>query len=362
MKQKLSIILVFLYNGIAFAQKPEKYANFIQTDTAIKWAALYDSYVNLTPQTPNFNIRNFYINRLKAHTAAIYHHDSLLLAVSSADANFTDFTNTITKTGYNPAKVNFRFGFDKNKQEASESVFYMEENKCGNCPTVNTLSFFKVKQLLWYRNHRLFIKNILLMPLIYTKEKYNSPAETVFYETADFAFNNPVDDADSIPASAKFIGRTSNNLVLLPSFKNSTGILTLNNWNICAILRKDIKDKYLKAYDTRNSIYPDTKKILVPAKLDEYLNIPIEVPVYNESGEMIRTRKLFNEFNTDSLYNLNVVQDFYFDFDKEILYSKLIAVAPRIMIVTPQGIQLGLTDYWGIIFPEEKKSPLKKTK
>ena len=342
MKKFLSLLL-FFYSNFCLAQNKMEYANFIQTDTSVKWAAIYTSYVNLTPVSPNFNIRNFYINKLKQSGATVYIEDQASFAVTSEKINYAQYKTTIKPVDYNAAKMNWRFDYDE-KHDASETIFKQESNTCDTCILSNKFSFFKIKQLLYYKDNQFKIQNILISPVIYKKQELASKEETVYFETADFAFNEIKTANTTIPVAAKFIGRSCNHLVLLPSAQprsSENNILTLNNWSLSALLYKDIKRRILKAYDTRLSDYPDKKNILDYRKIEEYQNTPIEIAVYDSVGNFIKNVKRIREINLDSIYNYTLIQDLYFDFDKEILYSKLVALVPRISVVTSQGIFLG---------------------
>lgn len=359
MRKYFSILPLF-YSCFCFAQSKLEYANFIQTDTSVKWAAIYNSYVNLTPVSPNFNLRNFYLNKLKQQGVTNYLIDTTAFRVTPVRINYEEYILTAQRVNYDVSKMNWQFDFDE-RHDASEIMFNRESNTCDTCFFNNRISFFKVKQLLYYRNNRLKIQNILLTPVIYKKQAQTFKEETEYFEMSNFAFNEIKNEDAPIPASAKFIGRSCNILSLLPSGSNNASennILTLDNWNLSILLYKDIKRKKIKAYDTNLSIYPDQKSILDSRKIEEYKNTPIDVPYYDSLGNMVGSKKMMSEINFDSIYNYKLIQDFYFDFDKEILYSKLISLAPRIKVITSQGIFLGFIDYWGIIFPEEKKLPI----
>ena len=358
------IAILLLTGNICFAQSKIEYANFIQTDTAVKWAAVYSSYVNLTPVNPNFNLRNFYIGKLKRQGATAYVQDNASFSVTPARLNYDQYKASIKAVNYDATKMNWFFNYDE-KYNASEKVFTQESNTCDTCTLNNKMSFFKVTQLLYYRKNQLKIQNILLSPIIYKKETGASKETTSYFETSSFAFNQ-IKNADvPVPAAAKFIGRACNNLVLLPSDSPNTSennILTLNDWNLTRILSADVKKKIVKAYNTDKSIYPDQKNILDYRKIDEYKAETVIVPIYDSVGNIIRYEQMKREIIYDTIYNYTLIQDFYFDFEKEILYSKLVALAPRIKIFTSTGQFIGLTDYWGVIFPPEKKDIVKKKK
>ena len=97
-------------------------------------------------------------------------------------------------------------------------------------------------------------------------------------------------------------------------------------------------------------------------KVDEYKVEPVLIPIYDSVGTIMTYKKIKPEINYDAIYNYALIQDFYFDFDKEILYSKLVALILRKEIYTSTGYLVGLKDYWGVIFPVEKKEIVQKKK
>ena len=365
MKKLIRLSLPFFFcTNTSIAQQRLEYANFIQSDTAIKWAAIYNSYINLTPANPNFNIRNFYVNKLKRQGSTAYWEDTAAFTVSPRHIDYNEFRSAIKKVAYDPTKMNWFFNFDE-KSDVSRILFDKESNSCDTCLQNNKFSFFKVKQLLYYKKNRLQIRNILISPVIYKKTDATHKESTEFFESSEFAFDEIKNDDAMIPASAKFIARACNDLVLLPSPASNvseSNILTLKNWNLSDLLYQDIKNRKLKAYDTRTSIFPDPKHILDYHKIDEYENDEVIVPEYDNLGNISAYKKMRAEINFDSLYNYTLVQDLFFDFEKEKLYSRLVAFIIRKKVVSSSGDYIGMKDYWGVIFPPEKKKIAKKTK
>ena len=89
--KRLLLCAVTFYSCSSFSQTSFQYANFIQTDTAVKWAAIYNSYVNLTPANPNFDIRNFYLKKLEAGNIKAYKEDNVALSVTPYGLSNTSF-------------------------------------------------------------------------------------------------------------------------------------------------------------------------------------------------------------------------------------------------------------------------------
>lgn len=363
MAKKLTALLLLIGN-FCFAQSKIEYANFIQTDTAVKWAAVYSSYINLTPVNPNLNLRNFYISKLKQQGAMAYFQDSGSFSVSPVRLNYDQFKATIYSVNRNEAKMNWQFNYEE-KQSGFESIFRHESNECDTCLLSNKITFLKVKQLLYFRNNQFKIQNILLSPVIYKKDANASAERISYFETGNFAFSEAKDQDAPIPVAAKFIGRACNDLVLKPNDSTRSSendILTANNWNLTRLLFEGVKNRKLKAYSTHKSIYPSQTAILDYRKIETYKFDPVLIPIFDSTGNITRYQTLKLDIPYDEIYDYTIVQDFYFDFSKEILYSKLVALIPRKKVYITSGQFLGLQDLWGVIFPAEKKDIVKKKK
>ncbi|UEG49252.1 hypothetical protein LK994_11480 [Ferruginibacter lapsinanis] len=363
MKKLFSIIALLFLTKISISQEKIDYADFIQTDTGVKWAAIGNYYINLTPVNPNFNLSNYFFNKLKKASLIAYRDSDKDLSVTRYNVNYNDIISGRVFEKNDPEKTNWIFNYD-DKHDATEEIFYKDSNDCDTC-LLNKLSFFKVKQLLYYKNHQLKIKNIFINPIVYKKKQEQRKEETLFAETFNVCFNPGESDNRTIPSSAVFINRTCNKITLsaTPSGNfTETGVLTINNWSLGNQLFKDIKAKKIKAYDTEMSIYPTSASVIQSKQIEAYHNPPIEVMVYDVEGNVTGTKKVLSEINYDSLYTYKLIQDFYFDFATEKMYSKLIAFVPQINVITSSGISLGLTDYWGVIFDENTRKIVSKKK
>ena len=370
MKKLIPILLLcFLSAEICEAQQRIEYANFIQSDTAVKWAAIYDSYVNLTPANPSFSIRNFYINKLKKQGASAYMEDSTALAVTPRQITYSDYKSSINPIYNGETKTNWWFRAD-DKRTALETAFIKESNKCDTCLLINKVSLFKVKQLLYYKDNQFKIQNILLSPVIYTKAGESFKEDAAYFETTNLLFNEAKTDDSSIPPTAKFISRSFNNLMLRPyrdivrdvQHETEYKMLSKDSTLLITWLYEGIKDKKLQAYNTDKSILPDPRNVLDIQKVNEYKNEPVMVPIMDSTGEVVETRTVMADMDNmlSRIYNFTLVQDLYFDFNKEKLYSRLVALVPRMPVYTSTGMLVGFTDYWGVIFPAEKKKIAKR--
>lgn len=360
MKKSLTIFLLCSCIFCA-AQQKIPYANFIQTDTAIKWAAICNSYINLTPSNLNFSIRDFYIEKLKKGYLKTYIEDSPYLKVTPVEISYQDVIKNINYKPYDGGRmINWVYHYDE-RHDASEEIFNSDKDNCDTCLSVNKLNLFKVKQLLFYKNHQLQIKNILLTPILYKKKETERDESSMFAELPNVIFDNGKGKS-GIPGSAVFMGRSCNHLELIPSIDdivNGSKILTVDDWNLTALLFKDAKRGNLKFYNVEKEINPNVKSIFRKDTIEYYGSRLYDVPIYDTEGNVTGTKLIREEMNLDSFYNYQLIQDFYFDFENEKIYSQLVALAIQRRIYTSVGDYIGLQNYWGVLFPEKKNTKKK---
>ncbi|MBK7433826.1 MAG: hypothetical protein IPI66_07905 [Chitinophagaceae bacterium] len=303
--KKTTLLFLFFCAGKSFCQNPIPYADFVAADTGVKWAALYTSYVNLTPVNPQYDIRKFYAAKLKKSAVTSYSDDPKNNAVTSGTTNDREFINHIRAVDFDETRMNWWLRYDNRKNNA-ESIFLNEKNSCDTCLLKNKLSFFKVKQLLRYQDNKFYINNILLSPVIYTKEKGSFKEQAQCFETVNFAFQDPRERILTIPSDARYIGRACNNLVLIPNAESArleNSILTPENWNLAGILHEDILSGNIQAYNADKSIYPDKKYLVKASDLDAYKNPADTVMVLDSLGEVTEYRAVRRTIDYDSIYS-----------------------------------------------------------
>ena len=346
-----SLFFLFIISIATKAQQRLEYGNFLQLDKEIQWSAIYHSVLNLTPVNPNYDIWKFYERKLSSGPVSIYIPDSSTFAVERMQVKYAEYMAGISKIPFDAQEMNWKYDFADGNNTA-ESIFRNERSTCDSCFLDGKFSLMKVKQLIYYKNHQLYVQNVLLQPVFYTKTDYPERDNAKFYIGDAIAFNDSLTN-NTIPAKAIFICRTSNLLNLSSLTKNENRVLTNYNHNLSLILYKDIKKDHIHAYNTESSLIPGTK-YLKKDSLDYYHNPVIEVPVFDSTGIIVGNKFIFSEINFDSIYHYSLIQDIYFDFTKEILYSKVVALVPFMNVITSAGVDLGLAPYWGVDFKRRK--------
>lgn len=78
----------------------------------------------------------------------------------------------------------------------------------------------------------------------------------------------------------------------------------------------------------------------------------IEVPMYNENGEMTGTKKMLNEINLDSFYKFRIKEEVIFDKESSRLFWRILGIAPLKNVYTSSGVFLGESELFWIYYPD----------
>jgi hypothetical protein len=78
----------------------------------------------------------------------------------------------------------------------------------------------------------------------------------------------------------------------------------------------------------------------------------VEVPIYNEMGELTGTKRMLNEVNLDSFYKFRIKEEVVFDRESSRLFWRILGIAPVKNVVTSMGINLGETELFWVYYPD----------
>jgi gliding motility associated protien GldN len=79
---------------------------------------------------------------------------------------------------------------------------------------------------------------------------------------------------------------------------------------------------------------------------------PVDVPIYNEKGELTGTKKMANEINLDSIYRFRIKEEVVFDKESSRLFFRILGIAPVKDVVTSMGVNLGPTELFWVYYPD----------
>ena len=78
----------------------------------------------------------------------------------------------------------------------------------------------------------------------------------------------------------------------------------------------------------------------------------VDVPLYNDKGELTGTKKMRNEINLDSIYKFRIKEEVIFDKESSRLFFRILGIAPVKRLITPQGIDIGETEVFWVYYPD----------
>lgn len=82
----------------------------------------------------------------------------------------------------------------------------------------------------------------------------------------------------------------------------------------------------------------------------------VEVPIYNDNGELTGTKKMRNEINLDSIYKFRIKEEVIFDKESSRLFWRILGIAPVKRVITPQGLDIGETELFWVYYPDMRET------
>ncbi len=124
------------------------------------------------------------------------------------------------------------------------------------------------------------------------------------------------------------------------------------NQRFISILFQALQDstKQITAFNNVDDRFttPMTKAELVKAIVGD----PVDVPVYNDAGELTGTTKKNNDINLDSFYRFQIKEEVIFDKESSRLFWRILGIAPVKNVVTSSGIDLGPAPLFWLYYPD----------
>ncbi|UAY53312.1 hypothetical protein [Ferruginibacter albus] len=257
--------------------------------------------------------------------------------------------------------------YDKLSAIDTSSLFYKDlfYSFSDTSSNKNNFDIFKVKQIVYYKDAKLYITNILLTPMCLKQRIKSGNADSSlfsFYSLFNAGFNQqPYTEPDD---KMLFIGRIEKTYTFSsvnPSASNK--MLTTRNPKLMPLIVRDYQDKKFDIYKWTytSGIYKD---VLYEKNTDPYYLVTDSVPITffdtfgaGQGGDSTMFKRI--EYNLDSFYNFRIAQDVYFDFEKEILVSKIENVSILKPCITVSGTYLGLTEHCRIFYDGDIPVPIR---
>ncbi|HTB52711.1 MAG TPA: hypothetical protein VK718_08045 [Ferruginibacter sp.] len=344
MKYYLLIILCSI-SVVTFAQT--SYTDFIQRDNKIQWAAQYDQILEITPKVRKFGIREILIQQLQKDSCIENYrieNDKIILSKFCLG-------NKLTSTDSFASDINPYLKYTNNYNLGNTTPFIMNEEKCACTSDLkgNKFDVYKLTQIPYYKNARLYIKNILVTPLCLKRMIDSIEPQQFIWSTA---YSSCFNDSDiSLTTAKKMRCIDLGNSEQVYNFKydvmndsSNMKVFTLKNPWFSFHLFDDMLSGKVTVVDDHYNIIP-AKKVI------NYGNPVIEVPIYDDTtGNQIAVKKVQAEVNIENFYEYGINQHFYFDPVKNILYSEVNYVNVYENVITSQGIFLGRGVHFRVYF------------
>ncbi len=83
---------------------------------------------------------------------------------------------------------------------------------------------------------------------------------------------------------------------------------------------------------------------------------PVDVPIYNENGELTGTKRMVNDISFDSFYKFRIKEEVIFDKESSRLFMRILGIAPVKNVITSQGVDLGPTELFWVYYPDMRET------
>jgi hypothetical protein len=314
------------------AQLSQSYTSFIQQDTAIRWAAECDKVINLTPKVQEHSLKKWYLDKLKKNSVTAYRMNNDMRSVSSYKISIPELQTQewLKGTGIelSASKYPQEWYFfdttlpvdDYNRYKARVRNLNLAADSCCGCDEADA---FRARQVLTYKNGQFSIYNVFISPLCARKTE-QPPAD--WYPLCNVAFNDSPFEKRATSSDMVLLNTNGLDYNFSISGKGKyDSVLTVHRPSLISVLLQDLYNGKIKAtdYETGETI---SEKDFLTWKMSADT-----VPVYDiaDPSKYVRHEVVKISRNPDQLDHIRIVQEHWFDFKKEKLYS----VVKEVMIM-----------------------------
>ena len=126
------------------------------------------------------------------------------------------------------------------------------------------------------------------------------------------------------------------------------------NQRFISILLQAIQDSVVTVFSSVDDRFttPMTKGEVAKVISGE----PIEVPIYNEAGELTGTKKMINDINFDSFYKFRIKEEVIFDKESSRLFWRILGIAPVKNVINSRGLNLGESELFWVYYPDMRET------
>lgn len=122
------------------------------------------------------------------------------------------------------------------------------------------------------------------------------------------------------------------------------------NQRFISVLLKAIQDSSVTAFSSVDDRFTTP---LTMAEVGRALSGDmVDVPQYDEQGNLTGTIKMANEINLDSITKFRIKEEVIFDKESSRLFWRILGIAPVKKVITSMGMDLGETEIFWLYYPD----------
>lgn len=126
------------------------------------------------------------------------------------------------------------------------------------------------------------------------------------------------------------------------------------NQRFISILLQAIQDSAVTVFNNIDDRFTTPMTVGEVAKV--VAGEEVDVPIYDDNGNLTGTKKMRNEINLDSIYKFRIKEEVIFDKESSRLFWRILGIAPVKRIITPQGLDIGESELFWVYYPDMRET------
>ncbi|RYZ00569.1 MAG: hypothetical protein EOO11_01165 [Chitinophagaceae bacterium] len=324
--------IALLTSTIASAQQEHSYAGFLSTDTSVRWALEADKVVALVPRTLPGSLNRFYRAALASGKLQAYSLPG------------PDFKVAATTPGAAlPGSIDKGRAYKELPQELRRQLDTTRAFGafCDSCARGTDIELFALRQLVYLKNGRFYVDNILVAPIDSERDTAGNLAWTRRFATSFYKGGTP---PHANPKDRVYLGTSTINYNLElkgPRTDGSDRVLTPQEPNpIYPLLQEALRGRIRLRNEWDES---PQKPFLNPRRFFEHFGSTDTVAVMdvNDPSRVVQYVATQSSLDPAELAVYGIEQSFYFDKKLQVLFSEVHKVTVKKLVYNDSGTVRG---------------------